>query len=765
MKLLLSTFVAALLTLETSAKLRSFELGQDGRSLKQDGRSLQATPMSVGVCSEFAVLAGSTATCAGAQACGIMNGKLGVSPGTAYTGNFQGNLVTTASSDSCATAGLNAWNVGKAKGGTVNMVAEMGGVTFPPGVHTHGSAINIALANPVVTLDGQDNPNAEFIFVAGSTLTTCANSKIVLINGAQAENVYWVLGTALTMGANSIMVGNVLAGSAITIGTNGKICGRAIAQTAVTCETACTVKVGISDGDSDCVAAAGTTLVTDDSTDDSTNYCAAGCTPPPADPGPIVADVAGGPLPADLSGQILGPGEYTTTAATTLTGNLYLDNSAGNTGIWVIHVGAAFATAAGSQMFWTNSAGSGTVTWIVNGAISTGANSLAIGTMIATGAISVGANARTGALEATGAIALGAGAFALSTFTNAATTLGAGANTAAGAAAAASTGTLRADLGGLTLRPGTYDVAAAATLTGVLTLNAEAADGAVSSSPHTWTINIGAAFSTAASSEIRMINCANDPCTETVIFNIIGAVTTGANSVGIGILDAQGAITTGASSTCGSLYAVGAVTLGAGSVCSGAVTAIGAITMGANSQALYATTNAATTTGAGASFTGVAPNSSPVGGGTLDAALGGVTLTSAGTYTAAAAVGLTGTFTLQGAGHYVLIITGAFTTAAASQVIVAAGTTVSWDVKGAISTGAGSTVKGSMVAVGAITLGAGAHSDAIESSGGAITLGAGAISHGHLAAAGAITLGANAHGWSAATAVTYGAGASMQMNI
>jgi hypothetical protein len=763
MKLLLSTFVAALLTLETSAKLRSFELGQDGRSLKQDGRSLQATPMSVGVCSEFAVLAGSTATCAGAQACGIMNGKLGVSPGTAYTGNFQGNLVTTASSDSCATAGLNAWNVGKAKGGTVNMVAEMGGVTFPPGVHTHGSAINIALANPVVTLDGQDNPNAEFIFVAGSTLTTCANSKIVLINGAQAENVYWVLGTALTMGANSIMVGNVLAGSAITIGTNGKICGRAIAKTAVTCETACTVKVGISDGDSDCVAHPSEILVTDD----STNYCAAGCTAPPAGTGPIVADVAvaGGLLPADLSDQTLGPGEYTTAAATTLTGNLYLDNSGGNNGIWVIRVGAAFATGAGSQMFWTNSAGSGTVTWIVNGAVSTGANSLAIGTMIATGAISVGANARTGALEATGAIALGAGAFALSTFTNAATTLGAGANTGASAAAAASTGTLRADLGGLTLAPGTYDVAAAATLAGVLTLNAAATGGAVSSSQHTWTINIGAAFSTAASSEIRMINCA-DPCTETVIFNIIGAVTTGANSVVIGILDAQGAITTGASSTCGILNAVGAVTLGAGSVCSGAVTAIGAITMGANSQALYATTNAATTTGAGATFSGVAPNSTPAtAGGTLNAALGGMTLTSAGTYTAAGAVGLTGTFTLQGPGHYTLIITGAFTTAAASQVIVTDGATVSWDVTGAISTGAGSTVKGSMVAVGAITLGALAHSDALSSSAGAVTLGAGAISHGNLAAAGAITLGANAHGWSAATAVTYGAGATLQMNI
>ena len=43
------------------------------------------------------------------------------------------------------------------------------------------------------------------------------------------------------MGADSILVGNMLAGLAITIGTSGMIVGRAIAQIAVTCETACTV--------------------------------------------------------------------------------------------------------------------------------------------------------------------------------------------------------------------------------------------------------------------------------------------------------------------------------------------------------------------------------------------------------------------------------------------------------------------------------------------------------------------------------------------
>jgi hypothetical protein len=122
------------------------------------------------------------------------------------------------------------------------LLAEMGGMTFTPGTYTFGSSINIVATSPTVFLDAGDlGADAVFIFNAGTTLTTSADSEIVLLNDASKENVFWVLGSALTMGADSILVGNVLAGSAITIGTNGIIVGRAIAQTAVTCETACII--------------------------------------------------------------------------------------------------------------------------------------------------------------------------------------------------------------------------------------------------------------------------------------------------------------------------------------------------------------------------------------------------------------------------------------------------------------------------------------------------------------------------------------------
>ena len=152
----------------------------------------------------------------------------GVSPGTSITGNFITTEITTVyDSDDCAIAGLAAWKAGTAMTGTA-MPAEMGGVTLKPRVHTPGSSINIGLDKPTVYLHAEGDSSAEFIFQAGSTLTTCVGSNIELLGDAKADNVFWVLGTALTMGAASIMIGAVLAGYAITIGTNGKILGRAM---------------------------------------------------------------------------------------------------------------------------------------------------------------------------------------------------------------------------------------------------------------------------------------------------------------------------------------------------------------------------------------------------------------------------------------------------------------------------------------------------------------------------------------------------------
>jgi hypothetical protein len=85
-----------------------------------------------------------------------------------------------------------------------------------------------------VTLDGEGKPNPVFLFQAGSTLVTAAGTYFELKYGAKAGNVLWALGTAATLGSNSVLEGSILAGTAITFGTKAKLNGCALAQSAVT---------------------------------------------------------------------------------------------------------------------------------------------------------------------------------------------------------------------------------------------------------------------------------------------------------------------------------------------------------------------------------------------------------------------------------------------------------------------------------------------------------------------------------------------------
>jgi hypothetical protein len=89
----------------------------------------------------------------------------------------------------------------------------------------------------VVTLDGDNETNPVFRFIAKSTLVTAADTRFDLINGAKAENVLWTLGTAATLGARSVVEGSILAGTAITFGTQSELHGCALAQSAVTFES------------------------------------------------------------------------------------------------------------------------------------------------------------------------------------------------------------------------------------------------------------------------------------------------------------------------------------------------------------------------------------------------------------------------------------------------------------------------------------------------------------------------------------------------
>jgi hypothetical protein len=124
---------------------------------------------------------------------------------------------------------------------------EIGDQTFTPGVYRSATAINFK-HGVTVTLDAEGDSDGKFLFQAGSTFVTAADTYFILKGGAQAKNVIWALGTAATLGARSVVPGNILAGTAITFGIDAKLLGCAIAFTAVDFETEGYVTLPDSDG-------------------------------------------------------------------------------------------------------------------------------------------------------------------------------------------------------------------------------------------------------------------------------------------------------------------------------------------------------------------------------------------------------------------------------------------------------------------------------------------------------------------------------------
>ncbi|RWZ79894.1 ice-binding family protein [Glutamicibacter sp. HZAU] len=80
--------------------------------------------------------------------------------------------------------------------------------TIKPGVYT--SSTGRFTINGTVTLDGQGDPSARFIFRA-STITSASGSTIALTRGTKAANVYWRSTGDITLGSSSTNRGIYLA--------------------------------------------------------------------------------------------------------------------------------------------------------------------------------------------------------------------------------------------------------------------------------------------------------------------------------------------------------------------------------------------------------------------------------------------------------------------------------------------------------------------------------------------------------------------------
>ena len=184
----------------------------------------------LGTARQFAVLAGAGVTNTGPT---VVNGDLGTSPTPAVTGFPPGEVngeihagdpVAAEAQDDLTTAYNEA--AGAGPGTTVN--TELGGQTLTPGVYDSQSGTFEITGT--LTLDAEGDPNAVFIFQTESTLITASGSRVRLINGAQACNIFWQVGSSATLGTNSIFKGNILALTDITANAGATVDGRLLAR-------------------------------------------------------------------------------------------------------------------------------------------------------------------------------------------------------------------------------------------------------------------------------------------------------------------------------------------------------------------------------------------------------------------------------------------------------------------------------------------------------------------------------------------------------
>ncbi|MFZ0679771.1 Ig-like domain-containing protein [Candidatus Binatus sp.] len=190
------------------------------------------SPVNLGAAATYAILAATTVTAPGPI---VVNGDLGLSPGTSVTGfppavvNGSTNIDNTAAAAAQASL-LTAYNdlfdlpAGATKTGNI------GGTTLTPGIYTAPST-SLAVSSGNLTLDAQGDTNAVWIFQIGTTLDVTPGLQVILANGAQASNIFWQVGSSATIDTTAVMQGNILAAVSITVNSGATLNGRALALT------------------------------------------------------------------------------------------------------------------------------------------------------------------------------------------------------------------------------------------------------------------------------------------------------------------------------------------------------------------------------------------------------------------------------------------------------------------------------------------------------------------------------------------------------
>jgi hypothetical protein len=107
---------------------------------------------------------------------------------------------------------------------------DQGGRTLIPGIYQTNGDMQIAAGNLI--LDARGDTNAVWIFQVGGNLSSLGNQggDVVLANGAQANNVFWLIADSVSLGAGTNFYGNALAINSISVNPGANATGRFLSK-------------------------------------------------------------------------------------------------------------------------------------------------------------------------------------------------------------------------------------------------------------------------------------------------------------------------------------------------------------------------------------------------------------------------------------------------------------------------------------------------------------------------------------------------------
>jgi len=202
--------------------------------------ALAAVPLSavadtstLGTAGNFAVLGGSTITNTGSSV--INAGDVGLYPGTSITGfsTVSGSYATHVNDSVAQTAQddlTTAYDTAAGLAYTQDLSGtDLGGLTLTAGTYYFSSSAQLT---GTLTLDFEGDPNAQFVFQIGSSLTTASNAVVSSINdgGITGCGIIWQVGSSATLGSGTSFEGHILALSSITMNSGASVWGSVLAR-------------------------------------------------------------------------------------------------------------------------------------------------------------------------------------------------------------------------------------------------------------------------------------------------------------------------------------------------------------------------------------------------------------------------------------------------------------------------------------------------------------------------------------------------------